>query len=84
MDNRARLPPSAILVYPLRKLRSLCVCGKRFNIGAEHSRQGTDMPLHATSQEPWWGRVKWLPRLLWRVVPPPRFQPAKPAIALSG
>ena len=40
MDNLARLPPHGIWVYPLRKLRDLCVCGKRLNMGSAHARQG--------------------------------------------
>ena len=32
MDNLARLPPDGIWVYPLRKLRGLCVCGNRSSV----------------------------------------------------
>ena len=43
MDNLARPPPHGIWVYPLRKLRGLCVCGKRIKCSPEPSCLGPEI-----------------------------------------
>ena len=42
MDNLTRLPPHGIWVYALRKLRGLCVCGKRIKCSPEPSCLGPE------------------------------------------